>query len=472
MADIKYEIKEELGTLSESAAQELIDQFVIKLRLGKQLRTPDYNELFAGDPTWVTESIGGMGEDFRTFVTKNSFRFLHTLYTLGTSPEPNLTVLWSEQLPVSFKRYCARVSIETSSVQYENDDVMRPVYGDDYGIACCVSAMKIGKQMQLFGARCNLAKLLLLAINGGRDEIDGSQVGPESEPMNKGKLDYDRVFSRYLEYMEWLSRTYVNTMNIIHYMHDKYAYEKLQMALHDTDVERLMAFGAAGISVVADSLSAIKYASVTPITDSEGLIVDYKVEGDYPKYGNDDDRVDDIAKRVVSEFSAMLKKTPTYRNSKPTLSLLTITSNVVYGKKTGATPDGRKAGEPFAPGANPLHGRETSGALASLNSVSKLSYDDCRDGISNTFGMVPLMLGKDDDARITNLVAMIEGYFKRKGHHLNVNVYDKSVLLDAHKNPEKYPNLTIRVSGYAVRFTMLSEKHREEVLERTFFDRK
>ncbi len=469
--DIYLERDLEEGTIDESGAQELIDQLVIKLRLGKQLRTPEYNELFAGDPTWVTESLGGMGKDKRPLVTKNSFRFLNTLYTLGTSPEPNLTVLWSNKLPEAWKNYCARVSIETSSIQYENDDVMRPVYGDDYGIACCVSAMKIGKQMQFFGARCNLAKLLLLAINGGKDEVSGVQIGPRSEPMTSGPLDYERVLESYMKYMEWLSRTYVNTMNIIHYMHDKYAYEKLQMALHDTDVERLMAFGAAGISVAADSLSAIKYARVTPVTDENGLIVDYKVEGDYPKYGNDDDRVDDIARLIVDSFSKMLKKTKTYRGAKHTLSLLTITSNVVYGKKTGATPCGRKAGEPFAPGANPLHGREKSGALASLNSVSKLSYCSCRDGISNTFGMVPSMLGKDKAVQISNLVAIMDGYFSRKGHHLNINVYDRSILYDAHEHPEKYPNLTIRVSGYAVRFGVLSKKHREEVLKRTFFER-
>ncbi len=464
---IERDLKE--GAITESDAQEIIDQLVMKLRLGKQLRTPEYNELFAGDPTWVTESIGGIGEDKRPLVTKNSFRILHTLYTLGTSPEPNLTVLWSKNLPENFKKYCAKVSVETSSIQYENDEVMRPLYGDDYGIACCVSAMKIGKQMQFFGARCNLAKLLLLAINGGRDEVSGVQIGPKSQPMT-GKLDYDTVLKRYLEYMRWLSRTYVNTMNIIHYMHDKYAYEKLQMALHDTYVERLMAFGAAGISVVADSLSAIKYASVTPITDETGLVVDYKTEGEYPKYGNDDDRADSIAAFVVKEFSRMLKKTKTYRGAKHTLSLLTITSNVVYGKKTGATPCGRKAGEPFAPGANPLHNREHSGALASLSSVSKLSYKACRDGISNTFGMVPNMLGNSISDRKNNLVAIIDGYFKKGGHHLNVNVYDKSVLLDAHEHPEKYPNLTIRVSGYAVRFGVLSRKHREEVLKRTFFE--
>ena len=468
--DIYIERDIEEGVLTERGAQELIDQLVMKLRLGKQLRTPEYNELFAGDPTWVTESVGGIGKDKRPLVTKNSFRFLHTLYTLGSSPEPNLTVLWSKNLPAPWKKYCAKVSAQTSSIQYENDDIMRPVYGDDYGIACCVSAMKIGKQMQFFGARCNLAKLLLLSINGGRDEVSGVQIGPKSLPMNEGRLDYDKVLARYLEYLKWLSHTYVNTMNIIHYMHDKYAYEKLEMALHDTHVERLMAFGAAGISVVADSLSAIKYASVTPVTDETGLIVDYKTEGDYPKYGNDDDRVDSIAAFVVKEFSKMLKKTKTYRGAKHTLSLLTITSNVVYGKKTGATPCGRKAGEPFAPGANPLHNREHSGAIASLSSVSKLSYAACRDGISNTFGMVPGMLGKDLDTQKENLVSLIDGYFKKGGHHLNVNVYDKSVLYDAHEHPEKYPNLTIRVSGYAVRFGVLSRKHREEVLKRTFFE--
>lgn len=459
------------GAIDETGAQELIDQLVLKLRMGKQLRTPDYNELFAGDPTWVTESLGGMGEDKRTLVTKSSFRFLHTLYNLGTSPEPNLTVLWAKNLPEGFKKYCARVSVETSSIQYENDDVMRPLYGDDYGIACCVSAMKIGKQMQYFGARCNLAKLLLLALNGGRDEVSGVQIAPESRPMNEGKLEYESVKKRYLEYMQWLSRTYVNTMNIIHYMHDKYAYEKLQMALHDTDVERLMAFGAAGISVVADSLSAIKYATVTPVTDETGLIVDYKVEGDYPKYGNDDDRVDSIAVEIVDDFSKMLKKTKTYRGAKHTLSLLTITSNVVYGKKTGATPCGRKAGQPFAPGANPLHNREHNGALASLNSVSKLKYASCRDGISNTFSLVPRTLGENETEQVNNLVAILDGYFKNKGHHLNINVYNREMLYDAHEHPEKYPNLTIRVSGYAVRFGVLSRKHREEVLKRTFFDR-
>lgn len=468
--DIYIERDLKNGLLTEQSAQELIDQLVLKLRLNRQLRTPEYNELFAGDPTWVTESIGGMGEDGRTLVTKSSYRILHTLYNLNPSPEPNLTVLWSEKLPQAFKDFCATVSIDTSSIQYESDDLMRPVYGDDYGIACCVSAMKIGKQMQFFGARCNLAKVLLMSINGGRDEMSGEYVAPKMPPLS-GKLDYDEVLSRYHKYIDWLAETYVNTMNIIHYMHDKYAYEKVQMALHDTQVERLMAFGAAGISVAADSLSAIKYASVTPVTDESGLIVDYVTEGDFPKYGNDDDRVDDIAKHLTDYFYKALCRTPCYRGAKHTLSLLTITSNVVYGKKTGATPCGRKKGEPFAPGANPLHNREHNGALASLNSVSKLSYDDCRDGISNTFGLVPTTLGKQKQTRVQNLTGILDGYFARGGHHLNINVYDKSTLLDAHAHPEKYPNLTIRVSGYAVRFCVLSEKHREEVLKRTFFER-
>ncbi|MDR2201618.1 MAG: formate C-acetyltransferase [Clostridiales bacterium] len=456
---------------TESEIQEIIDQFVLKLRMGRQLRTPEYNELFAGDPTWVTESVGGVGTDGRPLVTKTSYRFLHTLFNLGTSPEPNLTVLWSKALPKEWKKYCASVSMRTSAVQYENDDLMRPRYGDDYGIACCVSAMTIGKQMQFFGARCNIAKLLLIALNGGRDELTGVQIGPAAPPMTEGPLDYGKVKERYFKYIDWLSETYVNTMNIIHYMHDKYAYEKLQMALHDTFVERLMAFGAAGISVAADSLSAIKYARVTPVADETGLIVDYKTEGDFPKFGNDDDRVDKIAEELTEYFSAALKRTPCYRGAVHTLSLLTITSNVVYGKKTGATPCGRKSGAPFAPGANPLHNRETKGALASLNSVAKIRYDCCRDGISNTFSVVPVTLGKDDNVIADNLVAILDGYFANGGHHLNMNVYNKEKLLDAHKDPEKYPNLTIRVSGYAVRFGILSTKHREEVLSRTFFDR-
>lgn len=458
------------GVIDEKGAQELIDQLILKLRIVKQLRTADYNELFAGDPTWVTESIGGMAQDGRTLVTKNSFRVLNTLYNLGSAPEPNLTVLWSEKLPTPFKRFCAKVSIDTSSIQYENDDIMRPIYGDDYGIACCVSAMKIGKQMQFFGARCNLAKVLLMSLNGGKDEKTGNQIAPESEPMNKGVLNYDKVIARYHTYLDWLAHQYADTMNVIHYMHDKYAYEKIQMALHDTDVHRFMSFGAAGISVAADSLSAIKYASVTPITDENGLIIDYKVEGEYPQYGNDDDRVDSIACELAHYFICALRKNQIYRNAEPTLSLLTITSNVMYGKKTGATPCGRKSGEPFAPGANPMHGRENHGALASLNSVAKLSYDDCRDGISNTFSIVPSTLAPDREGRVINLVNILDGYFKNKGHHLNINVYDKELLLKAHAHPEDYPDLTIRVSGYAVKFSLLSKEAREEVLNRTYFN--
>ncbi len=461
----------ENGVFTESEIQEFIDQFVLKLRMGRQLRTPEYNELFAGDPTWVTEAVGGIGLDGRPLVTKSSYRFLHTLYNLNTSPEPNLTVLWAENLPEEWKKYCAKVSCDTSSIQYENDDIMRPLYGDDYGIACCVSAMTIGKQMQYFGARVNIAKVLLMAINGGRDEMGGEVIAPISEPMNKGVLDYEKVKARYFEYIEWLAGMYVNTMNIIHYMHDKYAYEKLEMALHDTSVERLMAFGAAGISVAADSLSAIKYATVTPITDETGLITDYKTEGDFPKFGNDDDRVDGIAAEIVKHFYKSLCKTKAYRSAIHTLSLLTITSNVVYGKKTGATPCGRKAEAPFAPGANPLHNREKNGALASLNSVAKLRYEYCRDGISNTFSIVPSTLGKDGDTVNANLVSILDGYFKNKGHHLNINMYNRQQLLMAHQNPDKYPNLTIRVSGYAVRFGVLSTKHREEVLSRTFFEK-
>lgn len=465
---LERDIKNKL--ITEEEAQEIIDHFVIKLRLARQLRTPDYNELFAGDPTWVTESVGGMSKDGKTLVTKNSFRFLHTLYNLGASPEPNITVLWSKDLPKEWKKFCAKVSIDTSSIQYENDDIMRPLYGDDYGISCCVSAMAIGKQMQFFGARCNLPKLLLMTLNGGRDEIGGALVGHESTPINKGILDYDTVLKKYKEYIDWLANVYVNTMNVIHYMHDKYAYEKLMMALHDTEVVRFMAFGAAGISVVADSLSAIKYAKVTPICDDTGLIIDYDVVGDFPKYGNDDNRVDLIAKEIVEYFYNALIKTKTYRDSIHTLSLLTITSNVVYGKKTGATPCGRKAGEAFAPGANPMHRRDSNGALSSLNSVAKLDYAYCRDGISNTFSIVPSTLGKDDDTVQNNLANILDGYFINKGHHLNINVYNRNKLLDAHVNPEKYPNLTIRVSGYAVKFGVLSTKHREEVLARTFFD--
>lgn len=468
--DIYFTRDLEKGILDEMGAQELVDGITLKLRLARQLRTPDYNELFAGDPTWVTESIGGMTEDGRTLVTKSSFRFLNTLYNLSSSPEPNLTVLWSIKLPEKFKAFAAKVSIDTSSIQYENDDLMRPIYGDDYGIACCVSAMKLGEQMQFFGARCNLPKVLLMALNGGKDEMSGAQVAPVFPPF-RGELKYDEVLERYKTYIDWLAGVYVNAMNIIHYMHDKYAYEKLEMALHDTYVERLMAFGIAGLSVAADSLSAIKYASVTPVVNDEGIIYDYKTVGDFPKYGNDDDRVDSIACFLTEYFYNTLKKTPTYRNASHTLSLLTITSNVVYGKKTGATPCGRQAGEPFAPGANPMHNREKNGALASLNSVSKLDYKICRDGISNTFSIVPGTLGKTESERLFNLDTIVDGYFASGGHHLNVNVYDRETLLAAHNEPEKYPNLTIRVSGYAVRFCVLSKKHREEVLSRTFFDK-
>ncbi|MCL2599068.1 MAG: formate C-acetyltransferase [Firmicutes bacterium] len=456
------------GVITETDAQEMMDDFVIKLRMNRQLRTPEYNDLFAGDPTWVTESIGGMGLDGRTLVTKNSFRVLHTLYTLGSSPEPNLTVLWSAKLPETFKEFCAKVSLDTSSIQYENDDIMKADYKDDYGIACCVSAMQIGKQMQFFGARCNLAKLLLMTLNGGRDELKGDQVGPVNAPMNKGVLRYDRVLLQYKKYIKWLAQEYVATMNVIHYMHDKYAYEKLMMALHDTKVEHLMAFGIAGLAVAADSLSAIKHAKVTPITDETGLIVDYDVQGEFPTYGNDDDRVDSIAVMLTDLFCAELRRHKTYKNAKHTLSILTITSNVVYGKKTGATPCGRKAGEPFAPGANPQHNREKNGALASLNSVAKINYDSCKDGISNTFSVVPEVLGKDSKEQSTNLAALIGGYFNKCGHHININAYTKDDLLKAHAEPEKYPNMTIRVSGYAVKFTALSQKHREEVLSRTF----
>jgi formate acetyltransferase 1 len=467
--DIYFERDLKNGTLTEAQAQEIIDQFVLKLRMARQLRTPDYNELYAGDPTWVTESIGGMTEDGRSMVTKNSFRFLHTLTNLTPAPEPNLTVLWSEKLPETFKKYCAKMSIETDSIQYENDDLMRPDYGDDYGIACCVSAMRIGKQMQFFGARCNLAKVLLMSLNGGKDEKSGEQVGPTTKVFEAGEiLKYEDVMEHFLPMMDWLCGLYVNTMNVIHYMHDKYAYEKLQMALHDTQVDRLMAFGLAGLSVVADSLSAIKYAKVRPIKDARGIITDFEIEGEYPAFGNNDDRVDQIAAELVEEFMTKLRKYPTYRKAKHTLSILTITSNVVYGSKTGSTPDGRKAGQPFAPGANPMHGRDKKGALASLQSVSKLNYDNCRDGISYTFTITPETLGKSSQDREKNLTALLDGYFKQKGHHINVNVLNRSLLLDAKEHPEKYPNLTIRVSGYAVRFNSLSAKQQDEVIARTF----
>ncbi len=468
--DIYVERDIEAGILTEETAQELFDDFVMKLRMARHLRTPEYNELFGGDPMWITEAVGGMGEDGRTLVTKSSYRILNTLYTLGSSPEPNLTVLWSIALPKNFKNFCAKVSKDTDSIQYENDDIMRPEYGDDYAIACCVSAMRIGKQMQFFGARCNLAKLLLIAINGGYDVSSGMHIGPQMEPLQGDTLDYETVSARYDIYIQWLSKLYVNTMNVIHYMHDKYCYEKLQMALHDTDVERLMAFGIAGLSVVADSLSAIKYASVHPIRDAKGYIVEYNTVGDFPKFGNDDDRVDMIAKDMTHKFITELRKTPTYREAIHTLSVLTITSNVMYGKNTAATPDGRKASEPFAPGANPMHNREENGALASLNSVAKISYDDCRDGVSNTFSITPDALGKTDDERITNLVNILDGYFLKKAHHINVNVLNRETLMDAYENPEKYPNLTIRVSGYAVNFNKLSREQQREVISRTFHD--
>ncbi len=468
--DIYIERDIAAGILTEETAQELIDDFVIKLRVARHLRTPEYNELFGGDPMWITEAVGGMGEDGRTLVTKSSFRILNTLYTLGSSPEPNLTVLWANALPEGFKRFCAKVSIDTDSIQYENDDVMRPLYGDDYAIACCVSAMKIGKQMQFFGARCNLAKLLLIAINGGYDTTTGIHIGPQMDVMDCDKLDYDAVKERFDIYVEWLAKLYVNTMNVIHYMHDKYAYEKIQMALHDTDVHRFMAFGIAGLSVTADSLSAIKFAEVTPIKDEDGFIVEFKTEGDFPKYGNDDDRVDLIAKQLTHEFIEELRKTRTYREAEHTLSVLTITSNVMYGKNTGATPDGRPAGAAFAPGANPMHNREENGALASLNSVAKLSYEDCRDGISNTFSVTPDTLGHDKEERTGNLVAILDGYFLKKAHHININVLNRETLIEAYNNPEAYPNLTIRVSGYAVNFHKLSKEQQREVISRTFHE--
>ena len=458
------------GILTEEGAQELIDDFVMKLRIARHLRTPEYNELFGGDPMWITEAVGGMGEDGRTLVTKNSFRILNTLYTLGSAPEPNLTILWSTALPENFKRFCAKVSADTDSIQYENDDIMRPIYGDDYAIACCVSAMKVGKQMQFFGARCNLAKLLLLAINGGFDTTSKMHIGPQMPVMEGDKLDFDEVMTRMDTYIAWLSHLYVNTMNVIHYMHDKYAYEKTQMALHDTEVGRFMAFGIAGLSVVADSLSAIKYADVHPIKDENGFIVDFNTVGNFPKYGNDDDRVDLIAKDMAHRMITELRKTPTYRNAEHTLSVLTITSNVSYGKNTGATPDGRKNAAPFAPGANPMHNREENGALASLNSVAKISYDDCRDGISNTFSITPDALGRTGEERITNLVAILDGYFAKKAHHINVNIMNRETLLKAYENPEDYPNLTIRVSGYAVNFCKLSREQQREVISRTFHE--
>ncbi len=468
--DIYIERDIERGILTESEAQELMDDFVIKLRIARHLRTPEYNELFGGDPMWITEAVGGMGEDGRSLVTKSSFRLLNTLYTLGSSPEPNITILWSTSLPEGFKRFCAKVSVDTDSIQYENDDVMRPIYGDDYAIACCVSAMKVGKQMQFFGARCNLAKLLLIALNGGYDTSSDIHIGPQKGVLSGDVLDYDTVMKRYNEYIAWLMKLYVNTMNVIHFMHDKYAYEKTQMALHDTFVERFMAFGIAGLSVVADSLSAIKYARVRPVKNPNGYIEGFETEGEFPKFGNDDDRVDFIARDMTHTVITELRKNRTYRNAIHTLSVLTITSNVMYGKNTAATPDGRGEGEPFAPGANPMHNREENGALASLNSVAKISFDDCRDGVSNTFSITPDTLGKTDDERCENLVSILDGYFAKKAHHINVNVMNRETLLKAYENPEEYPNLTIRVSGYAVNFNKLSREQQREVISRTFHE--
>ncbi|MEC0174927.1 formate C-acetyltransferase [Paenibacillus favisporus] len=456
------------GTLTESLAQEIVDHFVMKLRIVKFLRTPDYNELFSGDPTWVTESVGGMGLDGKTRVTRNSFRFLHTLYNLGPAPEPNLTVLWSAQLPENFKKFCAKVSAETSSIQYENDDLMRPHFGDDYGIACCVSAMRIGKQMQFFGARANLAKALLYAVNGGVDEKSGAQVGPAIAPITSEVLDYEEVKAKFDVIQDWLAKLYINTLNVIHYMHDKYCYERVEMALHDRDIVRTMACGIAGLSVVADSLSAIRYAKVRPVRNEKGIAVDFEIEGEYPQYGNNDDRVDQLAVELAEGFMNRLRKHKTYRGAIPTMSVLTITSNVVYGKKTGSTPDGRKAGQPFAPGANPMHGRDRKGALASLASVAKIPYEHSLDGISNTFSIIPKALGKEDAARHSNLAALLDGYTASGGHHLNVNVFNREQLLDAMEHPENYPQLTIRVSGYAVNFIKLTREQQLDVISRTF----
>ena len=470
--DIYFERDLKAGVLIERDIQEIIDQFVIKLRLVRHLRTPDYDELFSGDPTWVTCSIAGMTNEGESMVTKTSFRILHTLTNLDTSPEPNMTVLWSVNLPENFKKYCAKMSIETDALQYESDDVMRPVYGDDYAIACCVSAMREGKDMQFFGARCNLAKALLYSINGGVDEMTGDLVVEGFDKMTDEVLDYEKVKSAYFKMLEKVADIYSNSMNIIHYMHDKYAYEAGQMALHDTHVNRLMAYGVAGLSVVADSLSAIKYAKVTPVRNENGVAIDFKIEGDFPKYGNDDDRVDDLAKMVLEKMFKELSKHKCYRDAHPTLSVLTITSNVVYGNKTGTTPDGRAKGIPFAPGANPMHGRDNSGAIASLNSVAKLDYANCcRDGISNTFSIVPSTLGHTKEERVENLVTLLDGYFVQGAHHLNVNVLDRETLIDAMNNPDKYPLLTIRVSGYAVRFNRLTRKQQEEVIARTFHER-
>ena len=469
--DIYIKRDMDAGVLSEEEAQELIDQFVIKLRLVRHLRTPDYDELFSGDPTWVTCSIGGVSENGKSLVTKTSYRIIHTLTNLDPAPEPNMTILWSEKLPENFKKYCARMSIKTDAIQYENDDIMRPIYGDDYAIACCVSAMRVGKDMQFFGARSNLAKALLYAINGGVDEIKGDKV-LDVPAITDEILDYETVKKAYFKVLEEVARIYAGAMNIIHYMHDKYAYEAGQMALHDTNVRRLMAYGVAGLSVVADSLSAIKYAKVKPVRNEDGIAIDFEIDGEFPKYGNDDDRVDSIAQEVVQKFYDELCKHKPYRDAVVTLSVLTITSNVVYGSKTGATPDGRKAGVAFAPGANPMHGRDASGALASLNSVAKIKYKDCcQDGISNTFSIVPATLGKSEDERVENLVNVLDGYFQQGAHHLNVNVLNRETLIDAMNNPDKYPLLTIRVSGYAVRFNRLTRKQQEEVIARTFHEK-
>ena len=469
--DIYIERDLKAGYITEDEAQELMDHFVMKLRLVRFLRTPEYDELFSGDPVWVTESIGGMGIDGRTLVTKNSFRVLHTLSTLGPSPEPNLTVLWSTRLPEGFKNFCAETSIKTSAIQYENDDLMREYWGDDYGIACCVSAMRIGKQMQFFGARANLAKTLTYAINGGRDEVSGKQITPKFAPVTSEYLDYDEVWEKFDQMMDYVAGIYMDALNIIHYMHDKYAYESLEMALHDKEILRTMACGIAGLSIVADSFSAMKYAKVKVIRDETGLAVDYQIEGDFPKYGNDDDRVDEIAVKIQKAFMDKLRKQKTYRNAKPTMSILTITSNVVYGKATGNTPDGRRAGTPFGPGANPLHGRDTNGAVAVLNSLAKLNYKHSEDGISYTFAIVPGALGKDEETRVKNLTALLDGYFCQLSHHVNVNVFDRALLLDAMDHPEKYPQLTIRVSGYAVNFIKLTREQQLDVINRTIHER-
>ncbi len=469
--DIYFERDLKNGTITEEQAQEIMDHFIMKLRLVRFLRTPEYNELFSGDPVWVTESIGGMGIDGRTLVTKNSYRILHSLENLGPAPEPNLTILWSENLPENFKKYAASLSIKTSSIQYENDDLMRVTLGDDYGIACCVSPMKLGKQMQFFGARANLAKTLLYAINGGKDELSGKQITPKYEPITSEYLDYNEVMEKFDQMMEYVAKIYIKALNAIHYMHDKYSYEALEMALHDKEIVRTMACGIAGLSVVADSLSAIKYAKVKTIRNENNMVVDYEIEGTFPQYGNDDDRVDQIAIDVVKQFLTKLQRHQTYRNSKHTLSILTITSNVVYGKATGNTPDGRNSGDPFGPGANPLHGRDTTGALAVMNSIAKLPFPEAEDGISYTFSITPGTLGKTDEQRISNLVNMLDGYFKQTGHHINVNVFDRQLLEDAMEHPEKYPQLTIRVSGYAVHFTKLTREQQLDVINRTIHEK-